>query len=63
MVADRQGAAEAAAELGGHRGCFCDVTVEADVVSLVDGAIDAHGRVDLFCANAVIIFGEPVDDP
>jgi NAD(P)-dependent dehydrogenase (short-subunit alcohol dehydrogenase family) len=62
VVADRRGAAEAAAEVGGT-GVLCDVTVEADVVSLVDGAIDAHGRVDLFCANAGIFFGEPVADP
>jgi NAD(P)-dependent dehydrogenase (short-subunit alcohol dehydrogenase family) len=62
VVADRQGAADAAAEVGG-KGVHCDVTVEADVVSLVDGTIDVHGRVDLFCANAGIFFGEPVDDP
>jgi NAD(P)-dependent dehydrogenase (short-subunit alcohol dehydrogenase family) len=35
----------------------CDVTKEADLVALVDGAEARHGAIDLFCSNAGILGG------
>lgn len=45
---------ESAAKLGAQS-VACDVTVEEDVQRLVNQALDEHGRVDLFCANAGIV--------
>jgi NAD(P)-dependent dehydrogenase (short-subunit alcohol dehydrogenase family) len=41
----------------------CDVAAPEQVRDLVEGAIDRHGRVDLFCANAGIATGAGVDAP
>jgi NAD(P)-dependent dehydrogenase (short-subunit alcohol dehydrogenase family) len=51
---DRQAGAEVAAEVDG---LFMptDVTDEDQVRRLVDSAVDAHGRIDLFCSNAGIL--------
>jgi NAD(P)-dependent dehydrogenase (short-subunit alcohol dehydrogenase family) len=64
VVADVDGAGSAAvaAEIGGQA-VAADVSVEADVVHLVDEALAAHGRVDLFCSNAGILWGVRPDDP
>jgi NAD(P)-dependent dehydrogenase (short-subunit alcohol dehydrogenase family) len=59
---DGAGAASVAAEIGG-RAVATDVSVEADVVHLVDETLAAHGRVDLFCSNAGILWGARPDDP
>ncbi len=59
---DGAGAAAVAAEIGA-RAVATDVSVEADVVHLVDEALATHGRVDLFCSNAGILWGTPPDDP
>src|SRR5262249_53334427 len=58
VVADlRREAAEAgAAEVGGAA-VAADVTKESDVQALVRGAIEAHGRVDVYCSNAGIGVG------
>jgi len=47
-----QAAVSAAANELGCEGVACDVTNEADVVALTEGAIARHGQVDLFCSNA-----------
>lgn len=59
---DGAGAVSVAAEIGG-RAVATDVSVEADVVHLVDETLAAHGRVDLFCSNAGILWGARPDDP
>ncbi|HZZ97648.1 MAG TPA: SDR family oxidoreductase [Jatrophihabitantaceae bacterium] len=41
----------------------CDVTDAAAVAELVQGVIDQHGRIDLFCSNAGITTGVALDDP
>ena len=53
---DADGAVAVAEELGGLS-VATDVSVEADVVRLVEAAIDAYGAIDLFCSNAGIITG------
>jgi NAD(P)-dependent dehydrogenase (short-subunit alcohol dehydrogenase family) len=55
VVADREeaGARRTAEEIGGLA-VAVDVSVEADVVRLVECATAAHGRIDLFCSNAGI---------
>lgn len=58
---DGDGAAAVAAETGGLA-VDVDVVLEADNVRLVERAIAAHGRVDLFCANAGLLFGHRADD-
>jgi len=40
-----------------------DVSVEADVAALVDAALLSFGRIDVFCANAGILWGVRPDDP
>src|SRR5205807_5956112 len=40
-----------------------DVSVEQEVVGLIESAIDANGPIDLFCANAGIITSGGLDDP
>ena len=49
----------------GCDGMACDVTDEAQVISLVDFALQKFGRVDLFCSNAGAATGEGalLDDP
>jgi NAD(P)-dependent dehydrogenase (short-subunit alcohol dehydrogenase family) len=59
---DGAGAAAVATEIGG-RAVAADVSVEADVVHLVEEALATHGRVDLFCSNAGILWGARPDDP
>ncbi|MGH9038892.1 MAG: SDR family oxidoreductase [Acidimicrobiia bacterium] len=59
---DGAGAAAVATEVGG-RAIATDVSVEADVVRLVDETLATHGRVDLFCSNAGILFGARPADP
>lgn len=48
----REDAGGALAEELGGRFLPCDVTREADVAALVDGAIEAHGRLDCMINNA-----------
>jgi 3-oxoacyl-[acyl-carrier protein] reductase len=48
-------AAEGLTELAGGttpRAIVCDVTVEAQVQAMIDGTIDAHGRLDVLINNA-----------
>src|SRR5438105_7965239 len=58
VVAEVNGsAAEAvAAEIGGNP-FPTDVTIEAAVQSLVRRALEAYGRIDVYCSNAGIAFG------
>jgi NAD(P)-dependent dehydrogenase (short-subunit alcohol dehydrogenase family) len=59
-VADLQAErAEAVAqEIGDNAlGVGCDVSDEAQVQQLIDRAEDAHGPVDVFCANAGVALG------
>ncbi len=55
VVADLDAAAAegVAAEFGGL-GAGCDVSVEAEVVALVERVEAAHGGIDLWCSNAGI---------
>jgi len=64
VVADRNGeSAATVAELVGGRGVLVDVTVEADVASLVEQTVDRHGRVDIYCSNAGVAFGGGAEAP
>lgn len=36
-------------------GLRCDVAEEADTIAVVDAAVAAYGRIDVFCANAGIV--------
>jgi 3-oxoacyl-[acyl-carrier protein] reductase len=40
----------------------CNVTVEADVQSLIDGAVDRHGRIDVLVNNAGLGGSAPIVD-
>ena len=61
IIADRSAAVAATASQLGARGEIVDVAVEADVVRLVTSTIAAHGRIDLFCSNAGISVGGPLE--
>jgi len=62
VVADMDvaGAAAVADEIGGSA-VGLDVSVESDVVDLIERSTDANGPIDLFCANAGIILGGAID--
>lgn len=61
VVADIDGdAAERVAaglRASGHEalGIRCDVSRESDTIAVVEAAVAAHGRIDIFCANAGIV--------
>jgi NAD(P)-dependent dehydrogenase (short-subunit alcohol dehydrogenase family) len=56
---DADGATEVAREVGGLA-VKTNVTVEAEVVGLVEAAIAKFGRINLFCSNAgIIVRGGP----
>lgn len=40
-----------------------DMSVEADVIALIDATLLSFGRIDLFCANAGIATASRPDDP
>ncbi|MBV8981836.1 MAG: SDR family oxidoreductase [Acidimicrobiia bacterium] len=58
---DGDGASAVAAEIGGTA-VRLNVSVEEEVQRLVEGAIEANGPIDLFCANAGIITPGGLDD-
>ena len=63
VVADLDGdGAKAVAEEVGGTAVRLDVSVEEEVQRLVEGAIEADGPIDLFCANAGIITPGGLDD-
>jgi len=57
---DAAGAAAVAKEIGGL-GLSANVSVEADIVSVVERTEDAFGPIDLFCSNAGIGGGGGID--
>lgn len=57
---DADGAAAVAAEIGGL-GLSANVSVEADIVSVVERTEDAFGPIDLFCSNAGVGGGGGID--
>src|SRR5688500_9726187 len=59
---DATGAAAVAQEIGGLA-VPGDMSVEADVKALVDTTLLSFDRLDLFCANAGILWGAKPDDP
>ncbi len=59
---DAPGAAAVARQIGGLA-VPGDMSVEADVKALVDTTLLSFDRIDLFCANAGILWGAPPDDP
>jgi NAD(P)-dependent dehydrogenase (short-subunit alcohol dehydrogenase family) len=64
VVGDLDGeAAEQVAEAVGGLGLRVDVSTEAGTATLIDSAREAYGPVDLFCANAGIVFEGDVDLP
>ena len=58
---DGEGAQTVADEVGGTA-VRVDVSVEGEVSSFVERAIEANGPIDLFCANAGIITPGGLDD-
>jgi NAD(P)-dependent dehydrogenase (short-subunit alcohol dehydrogenase family) len=51
-------AAQVAAGIGERAtAAATDVTVEAEVVNLVEAVLQRHGRIDLFCSNAGVATG------
>ena len=67
VVADIDGdAAERVAanvRASGHEalGLRCDVSDESDTIAVVDAAVAAYGRIDIFCANAGIVVAGGVE--
>src|SRR4051794_32921709 len=59
---DAPGAATVAKEIGGLA-VTSDMSVEADVAALVDATMLSFDRIDVFCANAGILWGARPDDP
>jgi NAD(P)-dependent dehydrogenase (short-subunit alcohol dehydrogenase family) len=59
---DAPGAAAVAQEVGGVA-VPGDMSLEADVAALIDATRLSFGRIDLFCANAGILWGSRPDDP
>jgi len=59
---DAPGAARVALEIDGLA-VAADVSVEADVVGLVETVLTAQGRIDLFCSNAGILWASKPEDP
>ena len=51
--ADGEGATAVAEEIGGMA-VRVDVSIEADIQTLVAAAMERHGQIDLFCSNAGI---------
>jgi NAD(P)-dependent dehydrogenase (short-subunit alcohol dehydrogenase family) len=64
VVADINGgdAASVAAEFGGLA-ASTDVSVEADIVALVEKTTSTFGPIDLFCSNAGIGLGHGIETP
>ena len=64
VVADLEGtAAPAVADEIGGLAVATDVSVEADVIRLVEAAEREYGPIDLFCSNAGIAVGGGVEAP
>lgn len=59
---DAPGAAAVAHDIGGLA-VPGDMSVEADLRALVDTTLLSFDRIDLFCANAGILWGTRPDDP
>jgi NAD(P)-dependent dehydrogenase (short-subunit alcohol dehydrogenase family) len=57
LVADIDPAAEGLALDIGGLGVIANVGIEADMARIVSRAVDAFGRIDLFCSNAGISLG------
>jgi NAD(P)-dependent dehydrogenase (short-subunit alcohol dehydrogenase family) len=57
---DAAGTHRVAKEVGGL-GRVVDVRDETQVRALVQAVLDAHGRIDVFVANAGVLWGEPHD--
>jgi len=57
---DAEGATRVADEIGGEA-VGADVSVEADIDSLVERTQQHHGPIDLFCSNAGVPVGGGVD--
>ncbi|MBV9666040.1 MAG: SDR family oxidoreductase [Actinobacteria bacterium] len=57
---DAEGATKVAEEIGGEA-VGADVSVEADIESLVERTEEHHGPIDLFCSNAGVAIGGDVD--
>ena len=64
VVADNNGdaALATAAEINGLA-VTTDVSIEADLVTLVEHATTLYGPIDLFCSNAGIGVGHDIDTP
>lgn len=59
---DSEGAAKLAEEIDGIS-VATDVSIEADIVNLVNRAMAAYGAIDLFCSNAGIGTPGGADEP
>src|SRR4051794_1079283 len=59
---DADGVNAVADEIGG-RAMTADVSVERDVIALIESVRDEHGEIDLFCANAGIAIGGGAEAP